>query len=55
MKRKPEFVVLALWTIAIVATLLVARDGAFTYLAPLFAVCAVGSVFTVRKARHLSR
>jgi len=49
---KSEFVVLALWTIAIAATVILVGDtGKFTYLAPVYAICAIGSVFTVRRAR----
>jgi hypothetical protein len=52
---KAEFVILGLWCIAIVATLLIV-DGteAFTYLGPLYAICAIGSVWTVRSLRKTS-
>lgn len=43
--------ILALWLIALVATFLLVKDAAvFTYLGPLYAVCMVGSVITVRRA-----
>lgn len=43
--------ILALWLIAVVGTVLVVNDaGVFTYLAPLYAICAIGSVFIVRRA-----
>ncbi len=50
---KYELTILGLWLIAIVATLLLV-DGtdAFTHIGPLYAICAIGSVLTVRRARH---
>jgi hypothetical protein len=43
---------LALWLIAVAATAWVVREsGLFTYLAPVFAVCAIGSVLVVQRAR----
>lgn len=51
-KLIPELVTVVLWGIAAVATATVTSDtGQFTYLAPLFAVCAIGSVLTVRWAK----
>lgn len=50
----PELVTAVLWGIAAVATALVTGEtGEFTYLGPVFAICAIGSVLTVRwsKAR----
>ena len=39
----------ALWLIAMMATLFVVRDsGKFTYLAPVFFVCLMGSIMVVR-------
>lgn len=47
-----EVIVLLLWFIAIVATLVITRDsGLFTYLGPVYAICMIGSVVTVRRAR----
>jgi hypothetical protein len=49
---KHEFVVLVLWLIAIIATMiLTGGDGKFTYLGPVFAICAIGSIITVRLAK----
>ena len=49
MKKRPELVILALWCIAIVATLLVVKEKReFTILAPVYAICMIGSVLTVR-------
>lgn len=49
---KDEFVVLALWAVAVFTTAVVVGDtGKFTYLGPLYAICAIGSVVTVRRAR----
>jgi hypothetical protein len=43
---------LALWLIAIIATLFVVNDkGLFTYLGPVYAICMVGSIITLRNAR----
>lgn len=40
-----------LWVIAIFATLMIVRDtNAFGYLGPVFFICLVGSIFTVRHA-----
>jgi hypothetical protein len=56
MKRNPEFAILALWAIAIVATALLAGSpNAFTLLGPVYFVCMAGSLVTVRKARQLGR
>lgn len=50
---KPEYSILALWAIALAATLyFTAETGAAIYLAPLFAVCMIGSVLIVRKAKE---
>lgn len=49
---KHELAILGLWAIALVATLaLVKETGVFTDLAPLYAICAIGSVLIVRSAR----
>ena len=51
-KLIPELVVAVLWGIAAVATAVVTSgSGEFTYLGPVFAVCAIGSVMTVRWSR----
>jgi len=48
-----EFITLALWLISILATLFLLRDtGLFTYLAPVYLICMVGSIITVRNARR---
>jgi hypothetical protein len=45
-----------LWAIAIVVTLLtVSQPGAFTVLGPVYAVCMLGSIVTVRAARGSGR
>jgi hypothetical protein len=52
MSMKFVIATLALWLIAIAATAWVVREtGSFTYLAPVFAVCAIGSVLVVQRAR----
>lgn len=49
---KHEVVVLVLWLIAIVATMLLVDDPTtFTRLAPIHAICMIGSVVNVRWAR----
>lgn len=41
----------ALWLIAIVATFLITRNtGLFTYLGPLYLICMIGSIVTIRKS-----
>jgi len=50
---KTEITILALWLIAIVATLIIVKDASrFTYLAPVYAICMIGSVVTVRRLRR---
>jgi hypothetical protein len=40
-----------LWLIAIVATLLfIGKADAFTYIGPVYFICLVGSIVTMRKA-----
>lgn len=40
-----------LWLIAIVATLLFnGRAGAFTYVGPVYLICMIGSIVTMKKA-----
>ena len=42
---------IALWLVAMLATLFVVKDsGKFTYLAPVFFVCLLGSIMVVRTA-----
>ena len=49
MKMMPELIVAVLWGIAAVVTAVVTSgNGEFTYLGPVFAICAIGSVMTVR-------
>ncbi len=44
-------VVVILWCIAIVTTLLlVEKTGVFTYLGPVYFICMLGSIITVRRA-----
>jgi hypothetical protein len=41
----------ALWFIAIVTTLvLVGKTGVFTYLGPVYLICMIGSIVTIRRA-----
>lgn len=48
---KYELTTIALWMIAIVTTLILTRNnGLFTYLGPVFFICLVGSILTVRAA-----
>ncbi len=43
--------IVASWVLAIIATAAIVNDRAvFTYLAPLYAICMIGSVVVVRKA-----
>lgn len=56
MKLLPELVTAVLWGLAAgVTAMLTAESGQFTYLGPLFAICAIGAVMTVRwsKGRDL--
>lgn len=49
---KHELAILALWAISIVATLILLEGTAiFTYLGPVYGMCMIGSVLTVRSAR----
>ncbi|HEX9129227.1 MAG TPA: hypothetical protein VF850_08705 [Gemmatimonadaceae bacterium] len=49
--KKPEIAVVLLWAIALAATfLVVGHTSVVTILAPLYAVCMIGSVITVRRA-----
>lgn len=53
---KYELTVLALWLIAILATLFLTRDtNLFGLLGPLFLFCMIGSILTVRAAQKNSR
>jgi len=53
MKTQHELATLLLWVIAVIATaLVVSPSGLFTYLAPLYAVCMIGSLVVVRRARR---
>ncbi|MBD3288310.1 hypothetical protein GF337_05860 [candidate division KSB1 bacterium] len=52
MKGIHEFVILVLWMIAILATFFIIRDsGKFTYLAPIYTICMIGSLITMRALR----
>ncbi len=51
-----ELANLALWLIAILTTLyFTGYTGIFTYLGPLYFICAAGSTIIVRKARYRDR
>lgn len=47
---KYALVILSLWLIAILTTLIIVQDAVFSILGPVFALCTIGSVFTVRHA-----
>lgn len=50
---KHEFVLLASWLVAIVATLLLLPDrSVFTKLGPVYAICMIGSVVSARRSRR---
>ena len=46
-----EAAVLALWVIAIVATILIADPSVTTYLLPVHFICMVGTVLVVKMAK----
>lgn len=48
---KYELVVLLLWAIGFAVTLYALPHDRITFVAPVFAVCMIGSVVTVRRAR----
>ena len=49
---KYTLTIIVLWFIAVVATAVLLRgSGLFTYLAPLYAICMIGSIWTVQKAQ----
>ena len=53
---KHEIAVLVLWLIAIVVTMLLVKEpGTFSRLAPVYAICTIGSVMNVRQARGAAR
>lgn len=48
---KPVLTILALWVVAILSTVFVLRGtGLITVLAPVYAICTIGSVLIVRTA-----
>jgi hypothetical protein len=50
---KYEWATIALWLIAMLATLYVTRDtGLFTFLGPVFFICLLGSILIVKNARR---
>jgi hypothetical protein len=52
---KHELATAALWAIAILVTILtVKQEGILTVLLPVYAVCMIGSIVTVRAARSRS-
>src|SRR5215510_1339500 len=56
MKMRYEIAVLFLWVIAIGATVLLVREpGTFGHLSPVYAICMIGSVVSVRRARRIGR
>jgi len=55
-KVVPEMIVAMLWLIAIVTTVaFTSGTGVFTFLGPVFAICMIGSIVTVRRARLSGR
>ena len=47
-----ELTILVLWLIAILTTLIILRETTlFTYLGPVYFICMVGSILTVRAVR----
>lgn len=49
MKGIHELVILVLWMVAILATFFIIKDtGKFTYLAPVYTICMIGSLITIR-------
>lgn len=49
---KYELATLAIWLVATLATIGIVKDsGVLTYLLPVFAICMIGTVMVVRKAR----
>lgn len=51
-----ELSVLMLWLVAVVPTYLLFRNASsFTFLAPLYFLCMLGSVLIVRQARRKDR
>ena len=56
MKHLPVFVIVALWAIAIAATMVIVKDSkVFTFLGPIYFVCMLGSVVTVRNVVDKTR
>ncbi|MFQ5719528.1 MAG: hypothetical protein ACE5IK_08245 [Acidobacteriota bacterium] len=54
--RRAGLVIAVLWLIAIAATVAVAaRSGRATFLGPVYAICLIGSVLTMRWARRGTR
>lgn len=52
---KHEIAILLLWVIALLATVFVIRNRALmTLLGPLFAICMIGSISIVRRAKRQS-
>lgn len=52
MTYKYIWAIVALWVITILATFFIIKDtGLFTYLAPVFFICMVGSIIIVRNAQ----
>ncbi|MBI1746630.1 MAG: hypothetical protein HYR55_08585 [Acidobacteria bacterium] len=50
---KYEIAVLGLWAIALFSTLALVKDATiFGHIGPLYAICMMGSVIIVRKARQ---
>lgn len=56
MKNKFVWAVLLLWMIAILSTFFVVKDAAlFARLGPVYFVCMLGSIVTVRKSQAARR
>jgi hypothetical protein len=52
---KYDLTMVALWAIAITATFLIVEEPrVVTFLGPVYAVCMIGSVITIRSARKTS-
>jgi len=48
---KPELATAALWAIAITVTMIIVEPAQWSILGPVYAVCMIGSIVTVRTAR----
>ena len=56
MKHLPVVVIVALWAIAIAATFVIVKDSKIlSFLGPIYFVCMLGSVVTVRNVVDKTR